>query len=570
MVLPNNRHSLWRYVLIGAALTLSTTTHAAGPVAGADDTVMRDMMRALGDAVEATARGIGKGIEWAGTQLSKGGAEQKQAEQVIEAVIKRHNENITELENQLAAGQPNARLKPLASERGSRNMHIGLHPITAQQAKTNLNLSFSPDIASYFPDNTREPEFRFEPVEVDITNDDQTRELIEKMSREKLALENQLLTHKLRERGDISGMQVLEKVMVERQKGKTAEKTALINASINADQSAKNLKTMLSFVKDPKVALLLLGTFGAGVGLYHGIPRLFAGRPQIVSEMSFLTPLERLKGKKNPQSNIEQIVFTAETGPQIMRAVTHIKRVIRSGGELMNLIFFGPPGTGKTMSAKAIARSVGADYMLINASAFEQLTPGQAVSELEATFRLARNNKKPVVVFFDEADAVMGRRGTGMETQTSRRVINTFLANVSDTHDKKIMFILATNLPGTLDPAVLSRCPQDGWIFFGPPSQSERARILRMYLETFCAKDNIILEEAAVANMEDYANQLQGSTGRDLRAIARNIADRMVDEGGDKITDQLIRQSLVDIERNKKHMEAYQYGNAAPAPIAVH
>jgi len=352
---------------------------------------------------------------------------------------------------------------------------------------------------------------------------------------------------------------VLKAQLTAREKAQAAVEAAAIKAQSEADQSGKNLEKILGFAENPKNWLLGVGAFGAGVGLYHLLPRLIAKKPQIVSEMSFLSPWERLMGKKLPPSAFEQIIFTKETGPQVMRAVAHIRRVVNSGGELMNLIFFGPPGTGKTMTAKAIARTVGADYMLINASAFEQLSPGEAVSELEATFRMARSNKKPVLVFFDEADAVMGRRGTGMETQTSRRVINTFLANVTDTHNRKIMFVLATNIPKTLDPAVLSRFPEAGWFYFGVPSPEERANILRMYLDQFFKEQNVTLSEEVKTNMRSYTDNLPNATGRNLRALARDIADRMVDESSKLLTDTLMRETLNDIEANRKNMEKYAY-----------
>ena len=227
----------------------------------------------------------------------------------------------------------------------------------------------------------------------------------------------------------------------------------------------------------------------------------------------------------------------------------------------MNLIFFGPPGTGKTMTAKALARSVGVDYMLINAAAFEQLTPGQAVSELEQTFRIVRNNKKPVLIFFDEADAIFGRRGMSMETQTSRRVINTFLANVPDTHSRHFMAVVATNLPKILDAAFLSRFPESGWFYFGPPSAKGRAEILQKYLAQFAAENNIQISDDVIENMNNYAAELKTATGRDLRATARNISDRMVDEQNNLLTDAIVRSTLKDIEANKKHMQAYTYAS---------
>lgn len=347
-------------------------------------------------------------------------------------------------------------------------------------------------------------------------------------------------------------------------KSKEVEKATRI-AQINADQSGKNMEKILKFIQDPKAwaagGTAALAVTGGILVMYHGIPRLINKTPSIIAEKSFLTLYDKLRGTKLPPANFDQIVFTEEVGPRITRIMTHLHHVIEKGGEMMNLIFFGPPGTGKTMTAKALARSIGADYMLINASAFEQLTPGQAVSELEATFRLIRNNKKPVVVFFDEADAIMGRRGGGMETLTSRRVINTFLANVPDTHSRKVMFIFATNIPKSLDPAVLSRFPEEGWIYFGPPNSKERAEILMKYLDSFIKENGQTIGDDVKTNLPQYADELKSATGRDLRAIARGISDRMMDANGEVLSDSMVRSTLKELEANKKHMQSYTYAS---------
>jgi AAA+ superfamily predicted ATPase len=340
-------------------------------------------------------------------------------------------------------------------------------------------------------------------------------------------------------------------------------KAETIKAQTSAEQSGKNLEQVLKLVQNPKswatIGTAVVGVTGGVLLMYHGIPRLINKTPSIISEKSFLTLYDKLTGKKLPPSNFDQIVFTDEVGPQIMRVVSHLRHVLDKGGELMNLIFFGPPGTGKTMTAKALARSVGIDYMLINAAAFEQLTPGQAVNELEQTFRIVRNNKKPVLMFLDEADAILSRRGSSMQTQTSLRVINTILSNIPDTHSRTFMLVVATNRPDDLDNAILSRLPESGWFYFGPPSAKGRAEILQKYLTQFCAENNVQISEDVTANMNNYAAELKTATGRDLRAVARNISDRMIDQKDNILTDEIVRGTLKDIAANKKHMQTYAY-----------
>ncbi len=524
---------LQHYVLLSALVVLPNSLFSALEFLGA----AAEVLIKAGEVVVRDV--IVPSAEWAAKQLSAEDHEAEFAKKIFTKVIERCDENIAQL------------------EQGTSSGHYELKPLNGYKEHTpTLNMS----IPSAYGDPT-EPyaQVRFvnsqygnTKVRVQPSAADSTKKKLMSLSQ---TLRTTLLKQQIKPKEKISVGQILD-TAIKSQANKGAKiGAAAAQAQVQAEASERMLKKILS----PQTFALGVGAFGSGVALYHLFPRLIAKKPDIISEMSFLSPFDRLMGKKLPTSNFEQIVFPEDLAPQIMRTVAHIRRVVNSGGEMMNLIFFGPPGTGKTMSAKAIARSVGADYMLINASAFEQLTPGQAVSELEATFRLARQNKKPVLVFFDEADAVMGRRGSGMETQTSRRVINTFLANVTDTHNRKIMFVLATNIPKSLDAAVLSRFPEEGWFYFGPPSAKNRATILRNYLEQFAREGNLTLGDDVITNLDAYAQELDKATGRDLRAIARSVADRMVDEGGTILTDDVVRKTLHDIKANKKHMEQYAY-----------
>jgi AAA+ superfamily predicted ATPase len=340
---------------------------------------------------------------------------------------------------------------------------------------------------------------------------------------------------------------------------------AVQSAQVQAEASKKNfarlIASMPSLLSNPKILSALLLTFGGMTILYHGIPLLLVERPSVVTETSIRTIMDVVRGRKKQESNIEKIVLSPENKDHIQRQITHARRVAQTGkGEYMNLCFYGPPGTGKTMTARAMARFVGADYMIINGAAFEQLSEGEIIKSINNIFRMAQSSKKGVILFVDEAEVVMGRRGGNQETTKARRVINGFLGNITDTHDRKIMLIVATNIPQTLDKAILSRLPQEGWIYFGPPAYAEKERILLGYLFDIGEKEGISVSDDFAQELAPIVRTLpKETTGRDLRALARSVIDRAVDDELSEVTKETVTTVITELEESKKRFSDYSY-----------
>jgi len=200
------------------------------------------------------------------------------------------------------------------------------------------------------------------------------------------------------------------------------------------------------------------------------------------------------------------------------------------------VLFYGPPGCGKTLMAKAIANECGANFISVKGPELLNMYFGGSEANVRELFDKARA-ASPCILFFDEMDSIARARGSGGgSSETSDRVINQILSEIDGMGSGKTLFIIgATNRPDILDPGIMRPGRLDQLIYIPLPDHVARVSIFKANLRKSPVDENI--------SYEQLADVTDGFSGADITEICQRAAKNAI---RDSIAVGIERQQRVE------------------------
>ena len=201
------------------------------------------------------------------------------------------------------------------------------------------------------------------------------------------------------------------------------------------------------------------------------------------------------------------------------------------------ILLVGPPGTGKTMLAKAVAGEANVPFFSMSGSEFVEMFVGMGASKVRDLFKQAKE-KAPCIVFIDEIDAIGGKRDSRIGGNDEReQTLNQLLTEMDGFEGNSGVIILAaTNRPESLDPALTRPGRFDRRVPVELPDLKGREAILRVHAKKVRTEPNI--DYSAVARMAS------GASGAELANIVNEAALRAVRDGRNTVTQSDLEESI--------------------------
>ena len=214
------------------------------------------------------------------------------------------------------------------------------------------------------------------------------------------------------------------------------------------------------------------------------------------------------------------------------------------------LLLVGPPGTGKTMLAKAVAGEAGVPFFSMSGSEFVEMFVGMGASKVRDLFKQAKE-KAPCIVFIDEIDAIGGKRSNGnMGGHDEREQTLNQLLTEMDGFDGNtgVVILAATNRPETLDPALTRPGRFDRRVPVELPDLKGREEILKVHAKKIKVESGV--------DYTQIARMASGASGAELANIVNEAALRAVRQGRKAATQADLEESIETV------IAGYQKKNA--------
>ncbi len=258
-------------------------------------------------------------------------------------------------------------------------------------------------------------------------------------------------------------------------------------------------------------------------------------------------------------NDIAGVEGTKDELREVVEFLSDPKRFQSLGAKVpKGILLHGPPGTGKTMLAKAVAHESGANFYSQSASSFVEMFAGLGAARIRRLFKEARENS-PAILFIDELDAVGTTRGSDVSGERDQTLNQLLVEMDGFSSSENIVVMAASNLLEKLDPALLRPGRFDRQVFVPPPDLRGREAILGVHTTGKPLSQDVELRRVA--------QHTAGLTGADLANLCneaaiqagRNKRDFIIQADFDNAFERVIAglQSRKVITDNEKEIVAY-------------
>ena len=218
-------------------------------------------------------------------------------------------------------------------------------------------------------------------------------------------------------------------------------------------------------------------------------------------------------GMKDMKRILYEIIVVPTIRPDLFTGVRKPQR---------GILLFGPPGTGKTMIAKAIASECKSTFFNISASSLTSKWVGESEKTVKSLFKIAYK-RTPSIIFIDEIDSILSKRNEN-ENEATKRLKTEFLIQfdgLGSDNNARLLVIAATNRPMDLDEALLRRLPKR--VYCGPLDEEGRFEFIKKVI-------NRVDTNLKDKDIKEIAKMTNGYSNSDLKELCKEAAYEPVRE----------------------------------------